>query len=384
MHPERLTDHEAHGDGLICFSLLNGLAERGHCIYAYTQCAPIHHCHPNLHVQAVPSRAPIHSLHGWEHALRADRWRRQLARKTPIDLVWRMHPYGADCPRPPETGSRPLVIGPLFYPWAHDPDNPPHTAPSRLGVSIQPFIRPIAQRGWETALQCASLLICATEPHSAAMQKQVSDVKVLTLPVIVEPPEGGIGRARHRKSGAALQLLFVANLVAYKRPIVFCEIIRRLRANGLKVQGTLLGDGPEREHIQSWCLENGFADAIHLVGKVPNTEVYRHMQKADALVSLSYGEPYGRSIVEAMSVGTPVICHRSGGPADFIMDGVDGLLVDELTAEAYVQVAGNLLNTPGLWETLSRNAAQKAQQWQSSVVLSRLESAFLEVCYSHA
>ena len=344
---ECLTDHEAHGDGLICFSLLNGLAERGHRIFAYANRAPIRACHPNLQVRTAQHRVPANSLAPWEHGLRADRWLRELARNTKIDLVWRMHPYHGSCPAPPDTQGRPLVIGPMFYGWPADPAKPPTTGRPRLGVGIEPLARPFAERGWRRALAQASLLICATRPHTEAMRRQVPGAKTLTLPVIVEPPQGQAAdpdkQSRTRTPGSRFHLLFVANLVAYKNPLVFCETLSLLRARGAAVQGTLIGDGPERKRLEAYCQANGLQDIIRFAGKTPNAEVYLRLQQADALVSLSEGEPYGRSIVEAMSVGTPVICHRSGGPADFITDGVDGVLVDELTPGAYAQAVAKLI-----------------------------------------
>src|SRR4051794_21660375 len=91
---ERLTDHDSHGDGLICFSLLNGLAARGHRVYAYTDHPAVARAHPNLIVAGRRHRSPFNSLAPWEHAWRAERWLGQLLRTGPIDLVWRMHPYG--------------------------------------------------------------------------------------------------------------------------------------------------------------------------------------------------------------------------------------------------------------------------------------------------
>ena len=50
---ECLTDYESHGDGLICFSLLNGLAERGHEAYAFANTAPIRAASSRLHVKTI-------------------------------------------------------------------------------------------------------------------------------------------------------------------------------------------------------------------------------------------------------------------------------------------------------------------------------------------
>ena len=287
---------------------------------------------------------------------------------------------GGGCPYPPHTFGKPLVIGPLYYGWPEVPGVRPATGQPRFGVGLQGLVRPLMERGWHRTLQAASLIFCATEPHTAAIQTQYPQAVVKTLPVIVTPPDGlGTASRRGPEPGGSVTLLFVANLVPYKNPDVFIEMVALLRQSGVDAQGIILGDGPERERLQADCARLGMDRAICFVGKVPNAEVYRHVSEADFLVSLSQGEPYGRGITEAMSVGTPAVCHRSGGPADFINDGKDGLLVDELTADAYAKRIQSALRTPGTWGRLFANALRKAEDWRSEVVLSRLEESLYAV-----
>lgn len=378
---ECLTDHEAHGDGLICFSLLNGLAERGHQVFAYTNAAPIRQCSPNLHVRTARHRVPANSLAPWEYSWRAERWMRELERTTTFDLVWRMHPYGGGCPYPPQTMGKPLVVGPLFYGWPEQPGEKPTSGQPRFGVGLQSLVAPSAERGWQRTLQGAALVICATAPHAEAMRAQLPHAAVMTLPVIVEPSQGVEARLP-RADKKAVTLLFVANLVPYKNPRVFCETIQRLRAAGVGAQGVVLGDGPERAMLEAWCAQVGMKFVICFKGKVSNSEVYRELAEADFLVSVSQGEPYGRGIAEAMAVGTPAVCHRSGGPANFIQDGEDGLLVEELTATAYADRIGRALAVPGTWQRLSAGASRKAQGWRSEVVLTRLEESLYQAMQS--
>ena len=119
---ECLTDHEAHGEGLICFSLLKGLVDRGHRIFAYTNRVAVRDMPQGLIVRSGQHRVPANSLAPWEHTWRATRWLRQLIKEEPIDLVWHMNPAGGGgCPRPPQTFGKPLVVGPLYYGW---PDTP--------------------------------------------------------------------------------------------------------------------------------------------------------------------------------------------------------------------------------------------------------------------
>ena len=375
---ECLTDHEAHGEGLICFSLLKGLVDRGHRIFAYTNRVAVRDMPQGLIVRSGQHRVPANSLAPWEHSWRASRWLRQLMQEQPIDLVWHMNPAGGGgCPRPPQTFGKPLVVGPLYYGWPDTPGVKPTTGRPRLGIGLQSLIGPLAERGWQQTLEQSAALFCATQPHADAMQARLPQVHVSDLPLIVEPPQGIEPRAS-RAEDKAITLLFVANLVSYKNPRVFCETVQRLRAAGIEARGIILGDGPERKALEAWSAEVGMKFALCFKGKVPNSEVYREMTGADFLVSLSQGEPYGRGIAEAMAVGTPAICHRSGGPADFIEDGQDGLLVNELTAAAYADRIERARVAPGAWERLSAGAARKAQDWRSEVVLTQLEESLYQ------
>ena len=373
---ECLTDHESHGEGLICYSLLRGLADRGHQIFAYTNRAALRESVPGLRVREHIHRIPANSLAPWEHAWYAQRWLKELSQDQTIDLVWHMNPSGGGgCPYPPHTSGKPLVIGPMYYDWPEQPGVRPTTGRPRLGVGLQGLVGPLMERGWHRTLRAASLIFCATEPHTAVIQAQYPQAVVKTLPVIVTPPDGlGTASRRGPEMGGPVTLLFVANLVPYKNPDVFIEMVALLRQGGVDAQGIILGDGPEREKLEADCARLGIDRAIYFVGKVPNAEVYRHVSEADFLVSVSYGEPYGRGIAEAMSVGTPVVCHRSGGPADYINDNKDGLLVETLTADAYAARIQAVLAEPRAWNHLSNNANRKAEQWRANVVLDEMEA----------
>jgi glycosyltransferase involved in cell wall biosynthesis len=370
---ECLTDHESHGEGLICFSLLKGLAERGHRIYAYTSQAAIRQMPSGLMVQAEHHRVPANSLAPWEHAYRSRRCLGQLMQTEKVDLIWHMNPCGSlGCPKPPQTFGLPLVVGPLYYDWPKTPIGKNSQGRPRLGFGLQPWLEPIAKRGWQQTLTRSTALFCATEPHAAIMQQRLPWVQVSALPLIVEPPLGALPKAS-RSDSRVWTLAFAGNFVPDKNPKLFCETIYRLREAGIAAHGVLLGDGPERTSLEAYTKQKALQSTVCFRGKVPNGAIYEHLHEADFLVSTSLGEPYGRGIAEAMSVGTPAICHRSGGPADFIADGKNGLLVDTLTASAFAERLQQVFSGSS-YDSLSQNARCTAEQWTSNAVLSHLES----------
>lgn len=69
---------------------------------------------------------------------------------------------------------------------------------------------------------------------------------------------------------------------------------------------------------------------IHL-GFIERSQLYRYFQKAKAfLMPIQWEEPFGLTMVEAMSCGTPVIALRRGSVPEIILDKKTGYIVDSI------------------------------------------------------
>jgi len=109
----------------------------------------------------------------------------------------------------------------------------------------------------------------------------------------------------------------------------------------------------------------GMARDLHIephVGFVPFqqdiAQVYRSL---DIFVHASkQPEPFGRTIVEAMACGKPVVVAKAGGAAELFTHGVDAMGAPPGDPEALAQVLITLLRDADLRATLSRNARHSA------------------------
>lgn len=72
----------------------------------------------------------------------------------------------------------------------------------------------------------------------------------------------------------------------------------------------LIGDGPEKENILNCCSEYGIRDHVVLVGKHEN--VLPYLQALDVFMLTSFGEQMPISMLEAMSVGVPIVASAVG------------------------------------------------------------------------
>lgn len=74
-------------------------------------------------------------------------------------------------------------------------------------------------------------------------------------------------------------------------------------------------------------------------------------------------EPFGRTFLEGMALGRPVIASGEGGPLDVIEDGVDGLLVTPRDPGLLADAVLRILDDPALAQRLGANGAIKARQF---------------------
>lgn len=74
-------------------------------------------------------------------------------------------------------------------------------------------------------------------------------------------------------------------------------------------------------------------------------------------------EPFGRTFLEGMALGKPVIASNEGGPLDVIEHEVDGLLIAPRDADILANAINRLLSDKDFAATLGANAARKARNY---------------------
>ena len=103
-----------------------------------------------------------------------------------------------------------------------------------------------------------------------------------------------------------------------------------------------------RDDLRSRAAELGIADGVEFLGD--RRDALDWIAALDVLLAPSWEEPFGRTIVEAMAIGTPVIATAVGGPAEIVEDGVSGRLVPPRDPAALAAAALELLGSPELRE----------------------------------
>lgn len=124
---------------------------------------------------------------------------------------------------------------------------------------------------------------------------------------------------------------------------------------------TVIGDGSQRAALLRLAEELGVAARVDLPGVRRPEEVMEVFRAADVVVVPSRMESFGIVVLEGWAVGTPVVATSLAGPADFMTDGVDGLLVDPTDSDALASAVGSILADDKLWRRLSEGGWSAVQ-----------------------
>ena len=87
----------------------------------------------------------------------------------------------------------------------------------------------------------------------------------------------------------------------------------------------ICGIGPMDEWCKKYIEENGL-ETVEMVGFIPNVETGKILAESRALIlPTRWYEGFPMTILEAYSVGTPVICSDIGNAGSIVTDGITGL-----------------------------------------------------------
>jgi glycosyltransferase involved in cell wall biosynthesis len=170
------------------------------------------------------------------------------------------------------------------------------------------------------------------------------------------------GRAAEPR-GERFAVGYVGRLLPAKGIDILIEALARLPETAAL---TLVGRGPERGALAALAARRGVAARVDFRDAVPSERVAEELGRFHALVLPSrttrgWKEQFGRVIVEAMSVGVPVIGSSSGAIPEVIGDA--GLVFPEGDAGELAARLRRLAGDPGERAALAARGHARAQEF---------------------
>lgn len=120
----------------------------------------------------------------------------------------------------------------------------------------------------------------------------------------------------------------------------------------------ILGNGPQEEEIKKYVLEQEASESIFILDFKGNIKEYYSALDIFVLPSMIEGTPM--ALIEAMSMGIPVVATKVGGVGKIIIHQKNGLLVPPKDTKELSGAIIRLLNDEEMSRFLSSNASETA------------------------
>lgn len=119
--------------------------------------------------------------------------------------------------------------------------------------------------------------------------------------------------------------LFVGSMLPRKGVSCLLEACKLLKDAGSKEFSVLLvGDGPQREDLQSYTQQHQLEDCVTWVGRVNYDDIGTYFHHADVFVLPTLEDTWGMVVLEAMLLGKAVLCSTGAGAAELVQEGENG------------------------------------------------------------
>ncbi len=173
-------------------------------------------------------------------------------------------------------------------------------------------------------------------------------------------------------------VLGVGRLDFHKGFDVLIRAHAKLVAKGIQHKLMILGEGKDRENLESLVKELGVENSVIMRGFQPNP--YKWMNSADVFVLSSRFEGFGMVLIEAMALGVPVVSTACpSGPVEILDNGRFGLLVPDGDVDALVGAIAQVLTDSNVANHLRMIGPQRAKDFSPETIIPQYEKILSEV-----
>lgn len=158
-----------------------------------------------------------------------------------------------------------------------------------------------------------------------------------------------------------INLVSVSRLVPWKGQECLIEIMPDLIKKYENVFLYLIGDGPEFNKLKSKISNLKLENNVFLIGKLSHSEVFKYLKCADMFILNTAYEGMSHTILEAITVGIPVITTNIPSNKEVIEDGINGFLTDYNDKGKIFEAIQKIIENPDLKNKFSTESKKKLE-----------------------
>ena len=271
-----------------------------------------------------------------------------------------------------------------------------HLRGSHFKLNLQTFPRFI-QRVVHAALKRVTLAIVQADYLHQEFSDHLSPERIQTLYQAIDTKSFPVDNAQIEKG----KILFMGHLTQAKG---FCDTLRAMEEvlkkcpnaefyfagnmrhgergvfyNQLTGERLVYEDPFEAEEK---LLKSPVAKRYHNLGIITGEEKLHHLQSCEIFLSPSYSEGFSRSLLEAMTVGKPIVYTPVGAHREVLEDLVNGIRIKPGDVADMAKAIIRLLTDEALRKKMEKtNADYSRKRFENEVIANQLGDLFEQTIY---
>jgi glycosyltransferase involved in cell wall biosynthesis len=236
----------------------------------------------------------------------------------------------------------------------------------RLGTVLRRLI------GWSFSLADRVLAVSNDGARELERLLALGDVTVVPNPA----PPIPVPAVEPRGAGAAVDVLYLGGFANHaKGGDVLLEALPEVLASCPQARVTLAGPGP----LPATAGRVTDSPAVRWDGYLHDAAKDAALRRAQLFVLPSRSEGLPVALLEAMAYSSAIVGTRAGGIPEVLTDGVSGVLVEPEDAGALAEAVVTWAHDPDRRARLAAAARRRAEQFNGSEVVDRLDRVYREL-----
>ena len=225
---------------------------------------------------------------------------------------------------------------------------------------------------WYLSLMAKSLFLLADGiVFQTSEEAQWFGGKIRRQGVIIPNPVNGKFRLtdeEYKSVKVRKNIVAVGRLEEQKNHLMLLKAFEKIKKEFPNEKLIIYGKGSYYETIKNFIEKTGLEESVDLAGVSYN--IHEKIKDAKLFVMTSNHEGIPNAMLEAMTLGLPVICTDcpAGGPREYICDGKEGLLIKVGDIEGLVKAMRRMLLDNNLRTSLGEAARIKSKIFSEEVV----------------
>ncbi len=251
----------------------------------------------------------------------------------------------------------------------------------RLSPPATDLLRVAAQPLHIHAMRCAkAVIVPSAYLKSQCIVNGMDERQVVVIPNYSR--FAGI-KATAKNSNQPCRILFTGRLIPEKGILKLIDAFYRI--GGESWTAEIIGDGPlldeAKQQVHLYRLQN----RVQFTGELNADELQTAYASCSLLVMPSLiPESFGLAGIEAMSFARPVVAFNAGGISQWLIDNVNGLMVEHGDVDALAEALRTLIRNDTVRSQLGENAKHSVEKLYSPDHHLHLMTDLYQRCVKHA